>query len=203
MTDGTETGFIFGGGAFLIGCVTWFFSTRRRAFIRTFVPRGQLRQSCRSLARGDEFRRGMRTIAVLQMAAGIVAALIALAAWRGVGVRDGAELLLTRRWWHYAANAHWYDGPYHWLNLLEGCAWLMIAALVLRRHIQHRGPRPRHLHRIELFYAAAFVTFAISDFREAYAVHSWLILFKAANLIVLLRLRRFVLQRCYPRARVW
>jgi hypothetical protein len=66
-------------GFFAIACLTWFFSTRRRLFIRTFVPSEELRACVRSLPRGDDFRKGMQSIARLQL---IVAALFAiLALW--------------------------------------------------------------------------------------------------------------------------
>jgi hypothetical protein len=64
-------------GFFAIACITLFFSTRRRLFIRTFVPSDELRAWVRSLPRGDDFRKGMRSIAMLQF---IVAALLAIAA---------------------------------------------------------------------------------------------------------------------------
>jgi hypothetical protein len=64
-------------GFLAIACLTWFFSTRRRLFIRAFVPSDELRAWVRSLPRGDDFRKGMRNIAMLQF---IVAALFAMVA---------------------------------------------------------------------------------------------------------------------------
>ena len=64
-------------GFFAIACLTWSFSTRRQLFLRTFVPPDELRACVRSLPRGDDFRKGMRTIAVIQF---IMAMLFAIAA---------------------------------------------------------------------------------------------------------------------------
>lgn len=105
--------------------------------------------------------------------------------------------LTTRVWWAYDPQADWYAQPYHWINLVEGCAWLLLAALVLRRW--SRGARSH----VELLYALAFVTFGLSDFREAYVVESWLILFKGVNLAALLVLRWIVIRRYYPASRTY
>jgi hypothetical protein len=64
-------------GFFVIAALTWFFSAHRQLFIRTFVPRANLRAYVCSLPRGDDFRKGMRTIAVIQF---IVAMLFTIAA---------------------------------------------------------------------------------------------------------------------------
>ncbi len=42
MSDNIAVGFVVAGGFFLIDCVTWFFSSRRKTFNRTFVPREEL-----------------------------------------------------------------------------------------------------------------------------------------------------------------
>lgn len=83
MSDNIQTGFAAACGFFLIGCLTWFFSSRRKAFIRTFVPADELREVSRSLARGTEFRRAMRVVGLLQMGVGGLFAIIALGAWLG------------------------------------------------------------------------------------------------------------------------
>jgi hypothetical protein len=67
-------------GFFAIACLTWFFSARRDLFIRTFLPSDELQTCVRSLPRGDDFRKGMRTIAVIQF---VVAMLFAIAALWG------------------------------------------------------------------------------------------------------------------------
>jgi len=56
---------------------------------------------------------------------------------------------------------------------------------------------------LELLYAVAFVTFGASDFREAIALETWLILAKGVNLVALVWLRRTVLTRCYPTSRTY
>ena len=64
---------------------------------------------------------------------------------------DIVDLLLTRTWWTYDPKFDWYAQPYHWLNLVEGCLWLVFSALVFRRYRrQARAP-------IELVYCAAFL----------------------------------------------
>lgn len=104
---------------------------------------------------------------------------------------------LKRTWWTYDTAADWYAQPYHWLNLIEGSLWLVFAGLVSRRWLRHRrSPQ-------ELLYALSFVTFGLSDYVEAYRLTSWLILFKAANLAVLLYLRSILIRRFYPQSRVF
>ena len=107
------------------------------------------------------------------------------------------DFLITRTWWTYDPSADWYASLYHWINLVEGGAWVVFAVLVLRRYLRHRKSP------IELVYALAFATFGLSDFREAYIVESWLILFKAVNLAALLVLRSIVIKRHYPGSRTF
>ena len=80
---------------------------------------------------------------------------------------------------------------------MEGCAWLGFAAMVLLRYVKHRRSA------IELVYCLAFVTFGLSDFREAYRVESWLILLKAMNLAALIYLRWLVIRRYYPQSKTF
>jgi hypothetical protein len=70
--------FIVPVGFFAIACLTWFFSARRDLFIRTFVPSHELRAWVRSLPRGDDFRKGTRTIAMIQFVVATVFAIAAL-----------------------------------------------------------------------------------------------------------------------------
>jgi hypothetical protein len=102
------------------------------------------------------------------------------------------DLLVTHVWWRYDSASDWYAQPYHWLNLVEGCLWLVCAALVIGRYLRHRRSP------LELAYAAAFFAFGLSDFREAYVLESWLIGAKGVNLAILLLLRRTVMRRFYP-----
>jgi len=67
--------------------------------------------------------------------------------------------------------------------------------------MRHDGPSSRarraaHDPRI------ANMPFGLSDFREAWALDSWLVWAKAANLVALLWIRRWVLRSLYPGARV-
>jgi hypothetical protein len=50
---------------------------------------------------------------------------------------------------------------------------------------------------------AAFVVFGLTDFREAYRLESWLLLFKGINLVALLWLRHTVIRRWYPASKVY
>ncbi len=108
------------------------------------------------------------------------------------------DVLVFRTWWRYRPeDTPWVFGPYHFFNLFEGCVWLVFAALVIRRMMA--GARSR----IEGGYALAFLIFGLTDFREAYALDSWLIWLKLVNLIVLMRLRSAVLARYYPGSRLF
>jgi len=81
MSNNIQTCLIGAVGFFVIGCIAWFFSSRRKTFIRTFVPRDVLREVSRSIPRDESFSRGMRGIALLQMAVGVLIALIATGVW--------------------------------------------------------------------------------------------------------------------------
>ena len=104
-----------------------------------------------------------------------------------------AHYAFTHTWWWYDPAGDWYALPYHWINLIEGAAWMAFTIAVLARFAMHRKSAP-----LELLYALAFFTFGLSDFREAYVVQSWLILFKGANLVALLYLRWRVTREHYP-----
>ena len=112
-------------------------------------------------------------------------------------MRATLDILLTRTWWKYEPNADGFAAAYHFLNLAEGCVWLALGALVLARYSKHRRSA------IEPLYALAFVLFGASDFCEAYALQSWLILCKAVNLAALLWLRHIVIRRFYPASQVY
>ncbi len=104
--------------------------------------------------------------------------------------------LLLGSWWTYRGGVEpWFDVPYHAFNLLEGSAWVVLAALVLRRYLRFCRSR------MELGYAVAFFTFGLTDFWEAYAIGLGLVCIKLANLVLLLRLRFLVIHRYYPGSR--
>jgi hypothetical protein len=105
--------------------------------------------------------------------------------------------LLTKIWWTYDPTESGFSQAYHWLNLLEAVAWCLIAAWIVGRYARRRRSP------LELAYAASFLTFAWSDFREAETLDTWLILFKGVNLVVILSLRRAVLRRFYPETRAF
>jgi hypothetical protein len=61
---------------------TWYWSSRRKAFIRTFCPPNELRVALRSLPRDeDSFRRAFRFIALLQLAAALALVIVTTAVW--------------------------------------------------------------------------------------------------------------------------
>lgn len=108
-----------------------------------------------------------------------------------------AELLFRRTWWTYGArgNDPWFEVPYHAFNLFEGAAWLVFAGLVARRYLrQRRSP-------LEVLYASAFAAFGLTDLVEAFALSSWLVWMKLANLLILARLRSVIVRRFYPAGR--
>ena len=107
------------------------------------------------------------------------------------------DILWFRTWWSYRGSNDWPSIAYHAFNLLEGLAWLVFCGLVLRR--RHRQSRTS----LELWYAVAFLTFGLSDFREADYQQSWLIWLKAINLVALFWLRHRVITRLYPGSRVY
>ena len=76
--------------------------------------------------------------------------------------------------------------------------WAAFPALVLFRRRKGEGRSG-----LELWYALAFSTFGLTDFREAYALTSWLIWVKLANLIALARLRAVVIRRFYPTSKLY
>jgi hypothetical protein len=108
------------------------------------------------------------------------------------------DALFVRNWWTWrAADDSWASRSYHWFNLAEGCVWLALAFLVLLRLRRFRRSP------LECLYAAAFFTFGLSDFREAWSLDSWLIWLKLVNLVALLWLRRTVLRGWYPDSRTF
>ena len=108
------------------------------------------------------------------------------------------EIIFVRTWWRYTPeDGQWFTAIYHWFNIAEGCAWILCAGLVLRRFLTHRKS-PSEIH-----YAIAFLTFAVTDFAEAWEQSSWLIWLKLLNLIVLFQLRRMIMSRYYPAAKLY
>lgn len=112
--------------------------------------------------------------------------------------KRAADFLVFRTWWTYrSGEPPWVEVPYHVFNLFEGSVWVVLSALVLRRFLRNRRSP------LEVAYALAFFTFGLTDFREAYALQSWLIGLKAANLVLLLWLRARVIGRYYPASKLY
>lgn len=108
------------------------------------------------------------------------------------------DLLLFHTWWNYSQdNDLPMSEPFHWFNIAEGCVWFVFAALVIVRSVRH------HFSAIEAVYAFAFLTFGLSDLREAWVQQSWLIWFKLANLIALFYLRKKVMTQKYPESKLF
>lgn len=97
--------------------------------------------------------------------------------------------------WHSQHNrGSWFDIVYPIFNLFEALCWFGVAGFVALRARRHNGLR------IELFYAAMWFAFGVTDLREAYAQQVGLIVLKGVLLGVLVVMRRIVLRR-YPGAR--
>lgn len=63
-------------GFSMVAGLTWFFSSRPRLFIRIFCPAEELWTAARGILKhGPDHKRAMRFIALLQFAAGSVAAM--------------------------------------------------------------------------------------------------------------------------------
>lgn len=108
------------------------------------------------------------------------------------------EMLFTRVWWKYdRQDEQWFSGIYHWFNLFEGMTWLVLAVIVLLRYLKHRHSP------LEILYGALFLTFAATDFCEAWEQSSWLIWLKLFNLLTLLWVRHAVMKCWYPSAKVY
>lgn len=108
------------------------------------------------------------------------------------------ELLFTSTWWRYdPEDRSLFSVSYRTFNLIEGAVWIAFGVLVLRRFLKYRRSRT------ELWYAAAFFLFGLTDFREAYAMQSWLLCVKLGVLIALLWLRSIVMRRHFPESKVY
>jgi hypothetical protein len=109
------------------------------------------------------------------------------------------DVLWFRTWWSYAgADDRFHATIYRGLNLVEAVVWFVFAALVAWRAMRHH-----RLAGLELVYALLFLTFGLTDVREAWALQSWLIWLKLANLIALIGVRRLVMRRHYSLAKLY
>lgn len=111
------------------------------------------------------------------------------------------DTLFLKTWWTWnrAANEPISEIDYacHVFNLVEALSWFTFAVLVLVRWWRNRRSGS------ELWYALAFVVFGISDGIEAWILTSWLLWWKAINLLCLFLLRRHVMRQHYPLAKVF
>lgn len=108
------------------------------------------------------------------------------------------DALFLRTWWSYDSHdTSLHSRLYRNFNLIEGAAWCVFAALVWNRHRRNRRSP------LEMWYAVAFLLFGMTDFREAWALQSWLLWIKLANLIALVRLRQIVIRRFYPESKTF
>ncbi|MGB1125971.1 MAG: hypothetical protein ACPG4Q_12260 [Phycisphaeraceae bacterium] len=111
------------------------------------------------------------------------------------------DWLWLHTWWSYAGSEDpLHANIYRGINIVEGLFWVGFTIAVLRRHFKQTAEKRGS---IEWPYAAAFLCFAITDFREAVALQSWLIGLKLVNLIVLLWLRHRVMKTLYPKAKLY
>ncbi len=103
--------------------------------------------------------------------------------------------LWSEPWWVFdPETAGFWGHLYRGFNLFEGTIWLVLAVIVFRRYLQ------RGQSEWEIAYALAFFLFGLTDFREAAVESAPLVLVKGIILILLLRLRQFVLKSCHPNA---
>jgi hypothetical protein len=104
----------------------------------------------------------------------------------------------ARTWWVWdRATATGWDWCYRGFNLFEGLCWLVFAVLVFRRW--HHNRRSSW----ELVYAAGFVAFGLTDFREAWAQSTGLVLVKGVVLGCLMTLRYRAIRVWYPGSRLY
>jgi hypothetical protein len=112
------------------------------------------------------------------------------------------ELILnldpSRMWWEWEpSTATVWDRCYRGFNLFEGICWIVFAVLVLRRWLQNRRSR------WEWVYAVGFVAFGLTDFREAWAQSTGLVLVKGVILVGLMTLRSRATRVWYPGSRLY
>ena len=116
-------------------------------------------------------------------------------------VKDFLSSVWFETWWtwsrHQGQPPSLQDNLCHYFNLFEAAAWFVFAILVFRRWLRYRRSRT------EIAYMIAFLLFGVSDVIEAWRLTSWLLWWKALNLIILFLLRRSIIRRCYPDQQVF
>lgn len=105
------------------------------------------------------------------------------------------EALWREPWWTFEPETAGFWGQlYRGFNIFEGTVWIVFALIVSWRYLR------RGQSSWEIVYAIAFILFGLTDFREAAVQSAPLVLVKGIILILLLRLRHFVIKNCYTDA---
>ena len=116
-------------------------------------------------------------------------------------VNDLRRWIWFETWWKWNPSPHQpsslQDILCHYFNLIEAAVWFVFAILVFRRWLKCRRSS------LEIAYAFAFLVFGVSDVIEAWKLTSWLLWWKAVNLIILFLLRRTIIRRYYPDQRLF
>jgi len=116
-------------------------------------------------------------------------------------MQDITRILFYETWWSWSqssAEPHtWLDIATRSFNLVEAAAWFLFALLVFLRWKRHRRSS------LELWYVLAFLLFGLSDLIEMWSLTSWLLWWKGINLVTLFLIRRSVMKRYYPTAKVY
>ncbi|GDY15114.1 hypothetical protein LBMAG53_39920 [Planctomycetota bacterium] len=105
------------------------------------------------------------------------------------------DILWFVPWWQRGGDG-WFDLIYPAFNLAEATCWMVCAGFVLYRW--WRSGRSRWL---EPGYAAALVTFGVTDLLESQSISGWLVAAKIGNALLLWWLRRRTLA-LFPGARL-
>lgn len=107
------------------------------------------------------------------------------------------NLDFSHSWWVWMPEAaSGWDWCYRIFNLVEGFCWLAFAVVVIRRWRRHRRSH------WEWAYAATFVAFGFTDFREASQQSLVLVLIKGAILGALIAFRHQATRVWYPNNRL-
>lgn len=118
-----------------------------------------------------------------------------------LSISDVPRILFWETWWSWSRATSeprtWIDVACRDFNFVEAFAWFVFSILVYRRWRRFRRSS------LELWYAFAFVLFGVSDAIEAWVLTSWLLWWKVINLTALFLLRRSVMRRLYPTAKVF
>lgn len=105
------------------------------------------------------------------------------------------KALWNKPWWIFdPETAGLWGHLYRGFNIFEGIVWIVFALIVIFRY------KKSGESSWEIVYAITFFLFGLTDFREATVQSAPLVLVKGFILILLLRLRHFVIKNCYTDA---